>query len=107
MLSTWKQHKTNCYCKKDDDFGCPIPQWSRLTAHTKEPIRPGFHAVVKKGLVLSEHSLSCFLFFQAKVVEEHKSIVPSQMEVGVTTATALILLFPTFLHINGLSSATF
>lgn len=41
------------------------------------------------------------------MVEEHKHIVPSQMEVGVTTVTALIPLFTTFLHIIGLSSATF
>lgn len=58
--------------KASDDLHCPritrwpscpsIPQWSRLTTRTKEPIRPGSHFVVKKGLVLSEHSLPRFLF---------------------------------------------
>lgn len=107
LRKTNRFRKQTAIVKTSGDLHCPrithwpfcssFPQWSRLTTCTKEPIRPGTHFVVKKSLVLSEHSLPCFLFFQANVVEEHKFIVPSQMEVEVTRVTALILLF--FYHL--------
>lgn len=50
-----------------------------------------FQTVIKRTLSFQNKTN-----FYTKVGEKHKSIVPSQMEVGVTKATALILLFTTF-----------
>lgn len=60
--------------------------------------RPGpFALLVKKRELYHQttHFFAFYLFFQASVVEEHRFIVPAQMEVGVTRVTALILLFKT------------
>lgn len=68
---TWHLKKTTIVLG-DTGLCCPritwwplvssILPWSYQTTFTKEPIRPEFHFVVKKGLVLSERSLFRFYF---------------------------------------------
>ena len=95
--------------KREDDLRCPwitwwpfrspIPQWSRLTTPPKSLLGLDPHFVVKKGLVLSEHSLALpldFLFSNQGAGETQVHCSDVQMEVGVTTATGLIPLFTTF-----------
>lgn len=71
-------------------FHLSYPQWSLLTTKTTLSWAE-FQIVIKRTLSFQNKTN-----FYTKVGEKHKSIVPSQMEVGVTKATALILLFTTF-----------
>lgn len=82
-------------------FSSFLSQWSLLTTETALSWAE-FQIVIKRTLSFQNKTN-----FYTKVGEKHKSIVPSQMGVGVTKATALILLFTTFSHRWPIKYATF